>query len=204
MLVPLVGASGNTFGNGSRIGRMRTYACLAEGEDFTYGNWIQAVRAGRTFVSNGPLLHLTINGAVPSTNAAVEPGDAPLQIRVLAKAWNSFDRLELLWNGMVIADVGASGAPPHTAMLEHEIDVAKSGWLAARCANGSAHTSAVAVRKGSAPTWANADMVERRLNDIDRMLCWAKEKARCDTPQQRERLCRIFEEARTVLAKKLS
>ena len=36
------------------------------------------------------------------------------------------------------------------------------------------------------------------------MLHWAQEKARCETPAQRSRLTHVFEEARTILAKKLS
>ena len=54
--VVLFDASGKET-NGVALGAMRTYA-QSSGE-FTYTNWIEAVRAGRTYVSNGPLLNFT-------------------------------------------------------------------------------------------------------------------------------------------------
>src|SRR5262249_59262512 len=45
--VPLVGGSGKDS-NGVALGRMRTYARLRSGEEFSYKNWIETVRAGRT------------------------------------------------------------------------------------------------------------------------------------------------------------
>ena len=66
LVVPLVGASAKDS-NGLVIGSMRTYAYLPRDQEFNYSNWIEALRAGRTYVSNGPLLHFTINGEVPTT-----------------------------------------------------------------------------------------------------------------------------------------
>ena len=66
LVVPLIGASGKDS-NGLPLGQMRTYAQLPRGQDFTYSNWIEAVRAGRTFVSNGPILNFMINGEVPAS-----------------------------------------------------------------------------------------------------------------------------------------
>src|SRR5262249_22676015 len=51
----LVGGSGKDS-NAVALGAVRTYARLAPGEAFSYAAWVEAVRAGRTFVTTGPLL----------------------------------------------------------------------------------------------------------------------------------------------------
>src|SRR5262249_38259807 len=62
--VPLVAGSGKDS-NRFVLGGMRTYARLQPLEEFTYKNWIEAIRAGRIFITNGPLLSFTVNGADP-------------------------------------------------------------------------------------------------------------------------------------------
>ena len=52
--IPLLGGSGKDR-NTIPLGAMRTYAQLSPREPFTFKSWIEAVRAGRTFVTNGPL-----------------------------------------------------------------------------------------------------------------------------------------------------
>ncbi|HWY88141.1 MAG TPA: hypothetical protein VNX28_15525, partial [Gemmataceae bacterium] len=60
MRVPLVGSSAKNS-NANCLGAMRTFGRLLPGEEFHYRTWIEAVRGGRTFVSNGPVLLLTVN-----------------------------------------------------------------------------------------------------------------------------------------------
>jgi IS605 OrfB family transposase len=45
------------------VGLYRTYARISDDQPFNYDAWCAAVRAGRTFLSGGPLLHFTVNGA---------------------------------------------------------------------------------------------------------------------------------------------
>ena len=42
------------------VGLYRTYARLDE--EFSYETWCRAVRAGRTFLSGGPLVTLSVDG----------------------------------------------------------------------------------------------------------------------------------------------
>ena len=215
LIVPLTGASGKDC-NGLAIGSMRMYAYLPPGENFTYSNWIEAVRAGRTFASNGPLLHITIDGAVPSRTHDRSTSNQPMQLRVEASSWTAFDRLDLLFNGEVIAKASPSASPPFHARIEQEFDPPANGWLAARCSGQAlipsrpapqrvfAHTSAVAVRTNDKKDTVRADVVNDLLGELDGMLRWAREEASCDKPVQRERLVRVFSEARTVLAGRLS
>ena len=109
--LPLVGASAKES-NRTPLGAMRTYVPPD-------GNWVEAVRGGRTVVSNGPLLAMT----VADTVSVVCPTPC--------------EKLELIANGQVIASSrsGALNLPTPT----------EPGWIAARAADSAsgafAHTS---------------------------------------------------------------
>src|ERR1700731_3687477 len=61
------------------VGANRVYARV-EGE-FTYQNWIAALKEGRTFISNNPMLTFTVNGREPGANLTVRSGkDRALEI----------------------------------------------------------------------------------------------------------------------------
>ncbi|HZZ77525.1 MAG TPA: hypothetical protein VFE62_03340, partial [Gemmataceae bacterium] len=103
---------------------------------------------------------------------------------------------------------------PCAATLEHELAVEASGWLAARCHGAAlipsrpapqrvfAHTSAVAVRKPGSPSHVDAAVVKGLLAELEAMERWAREKARCDAPAQRERLRHVFADALAILEKR--
>ena len=49
---------------GMPVGGVRTYARLDRNRPFNFGNWAEAVRKGRTFTTSGPLIDLTVVGAL--------------------------------------------------------------------------------------------------------------------------------------------
>ena len=61
-----------------------------------------------------------------------------------------------------------------------------------------AHSSAVEVGHAASSGWATKSAVAELLAELDGMLRWASK-----LPQSK-RLCHVFEEARTMLAKNLS
>jgi hypothetical protein len=215
LVVPLVGASGKES-NGVALGLMRTYAYVPADQEFTYSGWIDAVRAGRCFVSNGPMLEFTLDFLVPQSRHEILAGEIIVEIRAVAKSLAPFEKLELLWNGKVIASASPAPAVPFQSRIFLEFVPQGSGWLAVRCVGEAllpsrpapqrvfAHSSAVAVHKHGSPDWADAAAVKRLLSEVEAMLRWTNETAECNAPGQRERLNRVFEQARTVLAKKLS
>jgi hypothetical protein len=123
---------------------------------FTYDSWIAGLRAGRTFVSNGPLLEFTVNGHGPG--ATVAAGE-PVRVEAHAISRLPFDRLEIVQDGLVIAEQSATGG--RQARLEREIPVEHGGWIAARVTSQGkthanytifAHTSPVYLRKTDTPS----------------------------------------------------
>jgi hypothetical protein len=203
----LVSGSGKA-GFSEPIGKTRTYARLKSGEEFNYKNWIEAVCDGRTFVTAGPLVELTVNGAEPGAAVALAaPGK--VRIHALARSLQPFDRLEIVVNGAAVAGVEASGSPS-SAVVDGELDIAGSGWLAARCWGKAAeaaddatyctaHTNPVFLEITDKPHAADPINLAYLTDHLNRMQNWAENGARYETDKQRETLIGIFEAARTKL-----
>lgn len=210
--LPLV-ASGSKDGNWAPLGAMRTYARLKEGEAITYKNWIEAARAGRTFVTNGPLLTVTVEDREPGAVIDLAaPGDT-LHVYAMAESLTPFEKLELVLNGEVIQSCDAGGEPCR-AVLESDIAVPEGGWIAARCWGGNAahgafigdyaHTSPVYIHVNGRPPPAKPEAVARLLGHLDEMLRWVDREARFENDRQRQNLLHIFHDAREVLTKRLA
>ncbi len=111
--------------------------------------------AGRTFVTDGPLLSLIVDGHGPGSVVSAPEEGKTMHVHAEAQSGTAFDRLEVLHDGRPLAVAEAAG-DPHTATIEVEAPVITSGWLAARCWGGDrgslvrAHTVA-GVCRGSGP-----------------------------------------------------
>jgi len=207
--VPLAGGSGKD-NNGMVLGTMRTYVRLQENEEFHYKNWIEAVRAGRTFVTNGPLLSFRVNDQEAGAVMSLPVGTETVHVQAECRSLIPFDRLEVLFNGQIVAEAPANGFPS-SAVLETEVPVPTSGWLAARCRGEQqilqrpanqrvfAHTSPIYVEKAGQPLAVAEITVQRFVTELDRMLDWVALEARCENERQREHLAEIFRTARQQL-----
>src|SRR5262249_31779347 len=186
--LPLACGSGKSDSSGP-AGAVRTYARLAQGQHLGYETWIEAVRAGRTFVSEGPLLLFLVNGADPGNQLASVT--APVRVRAELLGRYLVDRIEIVANGEVVAE----GNSP----LEAETGTA--GWWAARCVSGgriTAHTSPVYSSLG-APRALRKEAVNYLANHFRLMLDWTRETGRFAAPAQRDHLAQIFQTAQNKL-----
>lgn len=204
--LPLAGGSGKDS-NATAVGSVRTYARLRPDEAFAYGTRVSAVRAGRTFVTNGPLLTLDVEGEGPGHVFAALPEGRPIRVRVESRAVVPFDRIEVLYNGRVVADRGASG-DRQSAVLECGFTPDGPGWLAARCFGGErlpdgqvvfAHTSPVWFHPDGKPPRPTAGAAGRFLGILEQTSEWAVKTARYERAASREQRLGVLEEARRVL-----
>jgi hypothetical protein len=197
--VPIVASSGKES-NTVALGGMRTYARLQPGEPFTYQGWIESIRAGRTFVTNGPLLRLAVNGHDPGASIDMVEIGQVVQVHAGAGSVVPFDRLDILVNGAIVASAAASG-DPRRATLDVDVPFSNSGWLAAHATgrSGFAHTSPVYVSVGGKPIKPETASLSALTRHLDDMLEWSKSEARVDKESQREQLIGIFQAARAAL-----
>jgi hypothetical protein len=210
--LPLVGGS-RKDSNLVSLGSVRTYARLKEGEAFSYSGWIEAVRAGRTFITNGPLLTLMVDGAGPGTILPVPEKGLLVPVRAEVRSMCAFDELEVMFNGRVVASKSASGNRQAT-LLETGILIKESGWLAARSWGrhpvfggqagqySYAHTSPIYFEKQGQPIKPDRETSAPFLAVLERTLAWAQHQARCTTPQQLEHLVGIFQAAQQELLRR--
>jgi Tol biopolymer transport system component len=136
-------------------GTGRTYAKL-DGP-LSVPSWLAAVKAGRTFATNGPLVQLVVGGRGPGEELRLDGAD-PVRVRASVRSIAPIDRLEIVVNGRVAASAAATAAAPTSAELDDVVPMPEGGWIAARAIGPSsryiadsyafAHTTPVYVVRG--------------------------------------------------------
>jgi hypothetical protein len=127
--LPLVGGTDKMSAD-VPVGLYRTYAKLGD-QEFTYDGWRRAVRAGRTFLSSGPIIEFQVEGAEIGDTVHI---DGPGTVHVRARAQSIFPvhELQIVQDGEVVASVDdPKGA--RALDLEAAVRVRDHSWLAARC-----------------------------------------------------------------------
>lgn len=159
--LPIVGGT-DKMSNDVPVGLYRTYAHVDE--EFTYEGWCRAVRSGRTFLSGGPLLTLSVDGHLPGDTLALS-GPGTLSVQATARSIFPLKSLELIRNGEVVAaETSTDGTSALT--LNTELRLNGNGWIACRAYGLDyhldewgrqvfAHTSPVYVAVGG--EWSMAD-----------------------------------------------
>jgi hypothetical protein len=137
VLLPLVGGSGKNS-NRIALGSMRTYSRLKPDEPRIFASWVEAVREGRCFAGNGPILTWD-----------EETGEAS------AECGSPFERLDIVANGTVVHSAKAERVGNlWRAELKGREHLPESGWWAVRCVGGTATPSNPGV-----PTFAHGSPI---------------------------------------------
>jgi TolB protein len=97
-----------------------------------------AVRSGRGFVSNAPLLGLTVNGVGPGGEIAWSGGTAHVKAAVRSVA--PLEYAQLVHNGNVIAQLELS-KDGLSADFAGDVALPESGWILLRAGNSSAQVN---------------------------------------------------------------
>ena len=94
------------------VGMNRVFAFLGPRAKLEYRAFLDAVKAGRTFATNGPLLSFTLDGHEVGDEIALPAGTRTLQAKVSLRSIVPLEKLEIVSNGAVVATVplDASGA----------------------------------------------------------------------------------------------
>jgi len=173
-----------------------------------YEKWIDGLKAGKSFVTNGPMLTFTVNDAEPG--AELQLAHKP-KVRVKATARSQFPltKAELVHNGNVIATAKLTG-DQLTATLDQEVALERGGWLAFR-ADGpgtpdtatsalNAHTNPVYIEVGGAG-YRSVEEARSFLKWIDQFELQLRSRDRFPTPRLREQAMEQIQAARKVYLK---
>ena len=124
--LPLVGGT-DKMSSAVPVGLYRTYARLDE--EFSYEAWCRAVRSGRTFLSGGPLLTLSVDGCEPGGTAELS-GPGTVSVHAAVRSIFPLRSLELVRNGEVVARAEANGG--RQAEISEELRIDGNSWIACR------------------------------------------------------------------------
>jgi hypothetical protein len=140
---------------GTALGWLRTYAKLDPNAEFTYDAWAEAVRAGRTYSSNGPIIDMSVDGRELSDTIEMSTSGGKVEVRAHTESFWPLAKLEIVRNGKVVA-IAESKEGTKRLEIKEKIKVPSSGWIAARCSGVrehaahyvAAHTSPIYVKCG--------------------------------------------------------
>ena len=169
--------------------------------DFEYESWLEGVRSGRTFITNGPALFLSVSGHEPGETIEVERG-ARLNVHANWDSHYAIDHVEIVVNGVVSASREFQGGATN-GHLEAELTADADGWIAARLGSGSrdsfnqslwAHTSPVYIAGTGVKSTASAQSAIYFVDRIDEGIKWVKTKGRFYSDAQRKEVVDLFKQ----------
>lgn len=194
------------------LGETRMYVRIPEGEDpDDFDAWKRALRAGRVFVTSGPVIRLTVNGAGLGDRVPLGPGGGELRIRARLSSPLPLDGFDIVLNGSVVptrpAKERAGGL--HHWSIDHTMPVTRSCWIAARGTGArkmqlwnatginqrtAAHTAAIPVMVGKQPI-RSKDSVKSVRQTLEERQRWYAEHGSFPGEAARARMLGLFDEA---------
>jgi hypothetical protein len=195
------------------IGAVRAYVHLLEDGALTFDAWAAAVRQGRTFVTSGPILELSVDGHEPGDVIRLSsPGRVEVALRARA-AQAVITDVEIVVNGRVVAATDAVAATAELALRE-TIEISDGSWIAGRSRSGhhiesafatsmAAHTSALYVEVDNhpmVPAAEDAAVVEQVMLGAR---TWVAGLAAIAEPSERARMLAYFDASIETLRRRM-
>lgn len=115
------------------VGMNRVYARVPEGP-LNPRAWLDALKAGHTLATNGPLLGLQIGGAEVGDELTYAQPQKRVHFKVQLESIVAVDHLDLVCNGRLVQSF-VKHTPLDHVSVEGSIPVAASGWCVLRAAS---------------------------------------------------------------------
>jgi TolB protein len=112
------------------VGMNRVYTEVGA-ERLSTDAWLAALKAGRSFATNGPLLRFTLDGRAPGDEVAAVTPRAAVRYAGSLRSIVAVDHLEVVCNGRVVRRIALAG-PRTTADFNGTLPLAASGWCLLR------------------------------------------------------------------------
>jgi hypothetical protein len=153
------------------VGYNRVYVQL--GADLDYAKWWEGLRAGRSFVSNGPLLRCRANGKWPGeVFRARDNGAVEIELDAILDGRDPVPALEIVRDGKVVRSVPVTTTGKRESL--GQLTFNESGWFLIRAISSQTNTFRFA---STAPFYVEAGAKPRRISKASAQffLDWVRE-----------------------------
>jgi hypothetical protein len=185
------------------VGMNRVF--VKSGAPLEQRRWLAALKAGRSFATNGPLLGFTLAGRELGDELSLPSGGGELVARVTLRSMVPVDHLEIVGNGKVVADIPLAGNRARVSTTL-KIPVRESGWylLRARGDNPAypildvypyATTSPIYVTVVGSPARSPAD-AEYFIAWIDRLRAGVEANRDWNNQEEKPEVLKTLQQAR--------
>lgn len=165
-------SAGSDFPYYDQPGAVRNYVAMDRSR--SVDSWFSGLKAGRTFVTNGPIPMLQIDGRqLGETISLDKPRSVPVVASVeLNPDFGKVASIELIVCGTIVAELDPNQGPEYRFSLP----LSESGWIALRVSgtnSTAAHTAPIYVYAGDGRSWCKNSVGEltgkmlSRLSDLD-------------------------------------
>ena len=175
-------------------------------EAFSYESWIQGMKDGNTFITNGPAIDLKVNDHSMGATVELSSGGS-LDIESTFSSFYSVHRVEIIMNGAVIhSESWPEGK--RDGVVRHQVSVERDGWIAARLWGDQRDSFDQSIYSHSSPVYFGCGQVSAEcpesaqyfLNAIEDSLQWIDSYGRYNNDQQREDVKELFRRGREAYA----
>jgi hypothetical protein len=178
----------------------------------TMQSWLDGLKNGRTFVTNGPIPTLEINGKGPGETVELKAA-GKVRAAVAVESYVPFDKIDVLVNGKVLAH-DASGADKSPGLrirrLDFDLPIERSSWIALRVRGPDdahvfdgpawAHTSPVFVTVGGQRITSRQD-AEYFVDWIEQLLRVVAARNRYASAEDRKQVEALFRKGQNEFRK---
>jgi len=155
------------------VGSVRTYVKIPD-DEMTMHGWLEGMRNGHAFMSNGPLVELEVGGRIPGQTLEIS-GGGQVEISVEVTSITPLERVELVFNGEVIASIPFTGDRT-TLSFERSFRPTTSGWYHVRVSGATGEAfpmDAPWVQAATNPVWVIVDGAPvRSAEAADYSIAW--------------------------------
>jgi hypothetical protein len=172
--------------------------------------WLEALKQGRTFATNGPLLSFSLDGREVGDELRVTAGENRLKFKAWLRSLVPVDHLEVICNGRVVRDLELS-PDRQSADAQGEITLARSSWCLLRAWSDKARhpvldiypyatTSPIYVSIAGSPMKSTEDAAYF-IAWIDRLIAAARSHKDWNTDTERDAVLDQLARAREIYEK---
>ena len=190
------------------VGLNRVYVNVPSGP-LNISTWLDSLKHGRTFATNGPLLGFTLGGHLPGDELHLPAGENKVKFTAWSRSLVPIDHLQIICNGQVARELKLS-VDRQSADAEETIPISHSGWCLLRAWSDKAEhpvldiypyatTSPVYLKVARSNPKAQEDAAYF-VTWIDRLIEGAKSNADWNTDAEKTAVLNLLAYARKIYA----